>query len=194
MYRYNNVWYSSFLSMNDHPNGGISDNFQVLTVRSGSTGTGGHVTMYLEMTEPTVVNGVATQVMELTAVESDVPVWPTVDVKYVQLANGNGDLAIDSLHDKRSAAELLQTHHACYILNAAQSQDVLTAARRFKTKAERGRYIYHQEGGIKARLSSRPGLRAVNCADLVIKVLREANVAQLGYKWVSTPFRVATPV
>ena len=188
MYRHQNRWYSSFLSMNDHVQG-ISDAVQVLTVRSGSVGTGGHVTMYLETTEPLVPGGVSTRKLELTAVEG--LAQPIIALNHVQLSNAHGELVIDNLDSKRGPAELLRTHHKCYKITAAQSADVLTAARRFEEKVNSGRYIYHQQGGIKARLGSWPGTRGVNCADFVIKILREAGIANLGYKWVSTPFRVA---
>jgi hypothetical protein len=188
MYRHQNHWYSSFLSINNHLNG-ISNALQVLTVRSGSQGNGGHVSMYLEMTEPLVPGGVCTILMELTAVQNIAQ--PIISIKHVQLGNAAGVMVIDNLDAKRGPVELLKTHHKSYIITAAQSAAVITAARRFEVKANNGRYIYHQQGGIKARLSSRPGTRAVNCADFVIKILREAGIANLGYKWVSTPFRVA---
>jgi len=190
MYRHQGRWYSSFLSISEHGEG-ISDDLQVLTVRSGSQGDGGHVTMYLEMTEPLVAGGVGTQQIELTAMEGNPE--PIITIKHVQLGNAQGQLVMDNLDAKRGPAELLKTHHNCYKVTADQSARVLAAAKRFQTKAKSGRYVYHRQGGIQARLATRPGTRGVNCADFVIKILNEAGIANLGYKYTSTPYRVADP-
>ena len=119
---------------------------------------------------------------------------PIIGIKCVQLSNKLGQLVMDSLDSKRGPAQLLNTHHTCYKINSIQSARVLMAARRFSDKAKSGRYSYQHGGGIKARLQTRPGTRGVNCGDFVIKVLREAGIASLGYKYLSTPYRVASPI
>ena len=190
MYLHQNKYYSSFMSIMDHPQG-ISDDLQVLTIRSGSSGDGGHVSMYLEKTEPTAPGCFSTQMLDLTAMEGHDE--PIIKIEHVQLWNSNGILSIDKLDKKRGPSELIKTHHSCYKINSIQSQKIIAAAERFRKKVREGRYTYYQEGGIKARLATRPGTRGVNCGDFVIKILKEAGIAMLGYKYKSTPYRVASP-
>ena len=193
MYFYQNKRYSSFLSVNDHPQG-ISDAFQFLTVRSGSAVIGkNHVSMYLEMTDPLDGFRVTTYIIELIAVKGH-PL-PIIKIKRLQTSNLRGQLTMDKLDKKRGPAELLKTHHATYILDSTESARVLEAAGRFREKSDRGedsRYRYRSGGGIKARVASKPGTRNVNCGDFLIKILREAEIAKLKYKYLSTPYRVAS--
>jgi hypothetical protein len=178
------TWRTSFPSSLP---GGVSDVIDtlhsVLTVLSGSVAPGGHVSMFLER----LVHGL--------------PVCEMIDLSVgnqgIEIRCGNAQQFVGgtwvnvSLPKDGDVSDLRTTHHRSYPLTNQQTNDFLAAVYRFATKVANGRYVYHEEGGVKARLSTLPGTRAVNCADFVIKVLREANIASLGYRFKSTPFRVA---
>lgn len=194
MYHHQGVWYSSFMTMYDQPDTGISDTFQVLSVRSASSGDGRHVSMYLEFTDPDVAGCYVTKFFELTAGQQGRQ--PTITIDFGQVWSKDGNSKYENPRFmKGDQVRLLNTHHTSYVIDAETSAKVVAAARRYSQKTDAGRYIYHQQGGRKARLSAafKKGKTAVNCADFVMKILREAGIVDIKTKWISTPLRAAKP-
>lgn len=184
----NGKWQSSFMDLDD-PGGEITPEQAVVTVLSGSQGDGGHVSLFIEMVEPNHTFSLKTMMLDLTTANQ---VDPAITIGTAQIVNTNGALIKQNLPKDGDPVKLNQSHHASYTTTTVKAMAVIAAAERFRQKVAAGRYSYHREGGIKARLSTLPGTRAVNCADFVIKILNEAGVAKLGYRYRSTPFRVAT--
>ncbi len=163
----------------------IDNAHSVLTILSGSTGTGGHASMILEHFDDQ--GSPKSTLLDLSAGAAGISINKTP----AQILQANGNVINMTLPKGGDWAELTKTHHRCFALTAVQTAALLAAVQRFKDKVSNDRYVYRAPGGVLGRLSSLPGTRGVNCADFIIKVLGEAGITKIGYRLVDTPFRVA---
>lgn len=71
-----------------------------------------------------------------------------------------------------------------------KGRNLIVAARRFRAKAEDGRYRYRLPGGVLGRMLTWPGQRGVNCADFAIKILAEADITRVNpHALINSPAR-----
>jgi hypothetical protein len=177
-------WRSSF-----PPADGESDiinvNQSILTVFSASKGTGGHASMFLESLD----NGKPKcQFIDLTTDQNRIKISITPG----QMITPKGEVINLSLPKGGDPEKLRGSHYQCFVLDREKHEAVITALGKFKLKVDAGRYVYRAAGGALGWISSVPGTRGVNCADFVIKVLRDAGVKKIPHLLFDTPFRVAT--
>ncbi|WP_137128270.1 hypothetical protein [Roseomonas sp. HF4] len=80
------------------------------------------------------------------------------------------------------------TKHHSYAINTDQTIRMMQAFQRFEGKVADGRYVYSFPGGKLGRaLGALKGQRGVNCADLILKILNEAGIANVSDNFVNTP-------
>lgn len=177
----------------------IDANHAVVTVLSGSSGTGGHASLFLEWISPltetitfpgmlgakrTVLGRPEMWIIDLTANQNTLGINWTI-LHYVE----NGQFK--DRHFKQDAWYGARHTHS-YDANRIQAATLWTACKRFMTKIGQNRYVYRQAGGVLGWIGSRPGQRGVNCSDFVIKVLRESGIAHINYKLYDTPIRISS--
>jgi hypothetical protein len=181
------TWRTSFpLSLPAGTSDIVDATSSVLTVLSGSSGTGGHASMFLEHIQAGLPR---TELIDLTMG----PAGISISRSPAQIVQANGTVINMSLPKGGDWAELTRTRHHSYVLQSYQKDGFNAAVARFKTKVEQGRYVYRAPGGVLGYVSSAPGTRGVNCADFVIKVLKEAGITNIGHRLFDTPYRVAGP-
>lgn len=183
MRRDGDVWRSSF-TVPAGDSDVINDNQSVLTVFSASKGTGGHASMFLERFrngEPECL------LIDLTEGGGAISIVKSK----AQIIKGDQSVINMSLPKGGDPEALRGAHYHCYVLDGTRTEAVLAAVEKFKNKVQKGRYVYRAPGGVLGWLSSVPRTRGVNCADFVIKILRDAEVKNVAYLLFDTPFRVA---
>lgn len=184
-------WYSSFLNEVE-----VKRDQAVITVLSGSS-FGGHASMYVEY-QPRREGFPKMLKCDLGTVDGsrDGRVWTNkIPVQYIE----NGEIMSTNLPKMTNnntpvagTSGLESAHHHSYVVDDTQTSRFLDAVDRFEQKAKGGRYLYSKPGGALGAIFSKPGRRALNCADFVIKVLNEAGIADIGYRLFDTPYRVAS--
>jgi hypothetical protein len=192
MFKFQRQWLSSFEVDTE-----ITREQSVLSVVSGSTGTGGHASMFLEY-YPLQAGYPETRCIELGTRGGACDVWAVVKSTPVQIIM---DGVITCTHLPKTNADnspkegtngAADSHHKSYVLTKAETIRLLMAVDKFADKARGGRYPYLKAGGALGYVFSKAGHRAVNCADFVIKVLNDAGIANVGYRLWDTPLRIAT--
>lgn len=178
-----NTWRSSF-TVDDGESNVIDAQHSVLTVFSGSTGSGGHASMFLECMD---AGNPKCQLIDLTMGGGVISIIKSP----AQIIKGDNSVINMSLPKGGDPVALSAAHRHSYAIDAAATAAVIQAVDRFRNKAKAGRYVYRAAGGVVGRLSSRPGTRGINCADFVIKILREAGIKKIAYLLFDTPYRVA---
>ena len=179
------VYFTSFpASLRSGVSGVIDQNHAVVTVFSGSSGSGGHTSMFLEMFE----NGnPKSYFIDLTTNGTAI----SISKSPAQIFPPNGNAINMSLPKGGNLLALARSHHHSYPITGAQAAALLLAVQRFKDKVQAGRYAYVKPGGAIGRVLTRPGKRGVNCADFAIKVLSEAGITNISSLAFNTPYRVA---
>lgn len=183
MRRDGDVWRSSF-TVPAGESDVIDGNRSVLTVFSASKGTGGHASMFLERfrnDEPECL------LIDLSEGGGVISIIKTK----AQIIQGDHSVINMSLPKNGDPEALRRAHYHCYVLDEAKTEAVLAAVEKFKNKVKSGRYVYRAPGGVLGWLGSVPRTRGVNCADFVIKILRDAEVTKIAYLLFDTPFRIA---
>jgi hypothetical protein len=178
-----NTWRSSF-SVDDGESNVIDAQHSVLTVFSGSTGSGGHASMFLERIESGKPKCYLIDLTEGGGVIS-------IAKSAAQIIKGDNSVINMSLPKGGDPLKLSAAHRHSYAIDAERTEAVILAVDRFKKKAAAGRYVYRVTGGALGRMTSRYGTRGINCADFVIKILRDAGIKKVAYLLFDTPFRVA---
>jgi hypothetical protein len=191
MYQQDGHWYSEFPPVRGVPTL-VQDNNSVVAVTSYHGLTGGHSAMYLETIDATgdavvfkihLTAGLGgSQNLESTGSGSS--------------ASGSGtneiDINVEPKEVNTESRDRSQNlHYQSWAITNVQYNALVQAVDRFKAKVGRGRYTYRLAGGVAGWLSTMPGTRGVNCADFCIKVLKEANIANISNKLINTPKRVA---
>jgi hypothetical protein len=170
----------------------IAPNHGQVTVASYKSLTGGHSMMYLEYIDE--MNFAVTRKLHLLAGLGGSQQAESTGSGSSASGSGTNQIVIEDEEkevNKESDTRSADYHYTSYPMTDAQRQALDAAALRFKSKVDNGRYRYRLAGGVIGRLTTLPKTRGINCADFIIKILKEAGIARIDSKVINTPARIA---
>ncbi len=189
MYKNGDRWMSEFPPVRgiETP---VEDNHSVIASTSYGGMTGGHSAMYLEYMDGD--DAIVYKIHLTAGLGGSEQAESTGSGS--SASHGVNEINID-IEEKEVNEEHRDRgttlHYQSWVITNAQFNAFLSAVEKFRNKVAMGRYSYRLAGGAVGWISTRPGKRGVNCADFIIKVLKEAGIANLGSKLINTPKRVA---
>jgi hypothetical protein len=195
MYKIAGAWHSEFPRVQGVPEPLFANN-AVVAAASYQGLTGGHAALYLEQIEPSG-DAVLTKIHLTAGAEGSGTAETAGSGSFASGSTGSLSIDIDIEEKERNVDTPDDDHrgsylrYQSYVITDASVTSLKFAANRFKFKNNNGRYRYRLGGGAVGWLLTRPGTRGVNCTDFVIKILKEAGIANIKNAIVNAPRRVA---
>lgn len=158
----------------------IDQNHAVFTICSrNDVKTGGHAYCYLEHME----HGA----FRMIRYDLSTPGWGKISLSSDCIQTLTDDRIVTN-NIKKELRYYNTTKHHSYQISKGQAKAVMYSFKKFKKKNDNKRYVYSLVGGNIGRVMHYlRGKRGVNCADMTLKLLRDANIAVVHDRWINTP-------
>lgn len=190
MIRLGNDWYSEFPDADGNRRRIDRDEGQA-TIASFRSLTGGHAMLYTEYLD-TRGNAITRKIHLLAGLGGSAGAESTGSGS--SATGGTNEIEIQEeakSFNEESDVRAGSFYYTGYPMTSGEREALNAAVRRFKVKVANGRYTYRLAGGVIGRLTTRPSMRGVNCADFLIKVMAEAGIATISSRFFNSPSRIA---